>query len=384
MTELLLVARVASASSPGSAHEVRTDGAQLTCACPGWTRRTHTRACAAHSGRPCSCGTSLDEKATRTCRHTRAVQTRVDSAGGLAAVVRMIRAGSNPMRADTQVMEGAPPQPAAPFNEYVPRGRTRRRTLARNALPRNVVSPADATVARLLAGGLPDRVLTDPSGQGIAPRRVPGLVLAVVFVRADGWSLGASWDLAAAACRLYANECVDTVDVRERLTPRRFPGPVRRWSGVPCRQEGCAGMHMDREAEFCEEHRPRRERGPLYVIAESDGGARRFMERELPWLRVDRDWYPATTYRARGVGRNGRYLCVEGFWRSRDGVQVMEMFRAHEATEVRVPDLIAERDRVVPPATPRRRTPPVVVETPAAATEVPSWVGGGRAILLRE
>lgn len=65
------IAMVASSNSNRPPYEVAWDGAQLTCPCPGWTRRTGA-------------------DGSRTCRHVREVQGRVEGLGGIAAALRII------------------------------------------------------------------------------------------------------------------------------------------------------------------------------------------------------------------------------------------------------------------------------------------------------
>jgi hypothetical protein len=99
MTEYLLVSRVGSESTPGTLHDVKTDGKQLTCACAGWTRRVHYAACqAVVSGQSCNCNTlalrgNQGERTLRTCRHVRHVAREVAALGGFQTVMRMLRSG---------------------------------------------------------------------------------------------------------------------------------------------------------------------------------------------------------------------------------------------------------------------------------------------------
>ena len=52
---------------------------------------------------------------------------------------------------------------------------------------------------------VPDRVLLNDQGQGCAPRLEPDYPLAAIFIRDDGWTLGASAALVDVAQRLYAD-----------------------------------------------------------------------------------------------------------------------------------------------------------------------------------
>jgi hypothetical protein len=77
-----LLARVASESDPGHEWEVKTDGVRLTCSCPRWI-----------FNRPV-------DGAERSCRHTEEVRPRVEAAGGIPAVLAMLRRGLEPALAE--------------------------------------------------------------------------------------------------------------------------------------------------------------------------------------------------------------------------------------------------------------------------------------------
>ncbi len=99
MTDYIRVAMVASANTPGTQYEVKTDGQQLTCPCNGWTRRTHYAGCAQFNGNTCDCnaralaGRYTGARDKRTCRHVREVEVRVAPLGGLRAVIRLLDRG---------------------------------------------------------------------------------------------------------------------------------------------------------------------------------------------------------------------------------------------------------------------------------------------------
>lgn len=109
-----LVARVASANHAGT-YEVCTDGAQLTCECPGWTRRTHYPTCPAFRGGTCSCTAHLLDrppgaapKDARTCRHVRHVDALIGPLGGLREVNRRLASGAWSVTGENRV-EGSDP-----------------------------------------------------------------------------------------------------------------------------------------------------------------------------------------------------------------------------------------------------------------------------------
>lgn len=99
MTTYIRIGRVPSESNPDQFWDVHTDGTQLTCQCPGWTRQTHYAPCPAIRGAKCTCrGVSPlyaagHAKDTRTCKHVREIQPRVDAAGGIAAAINLINIG---------------------------------------------------------------------------------------------------------------------------------------------------------------------------------------------------------------------------------------------------------------------------------------------------
>ena len=62
----------------------------------------------------------------------------------------------------------------------------------------------------------PDRVVINGSGEAVAPHRAPKFD--IVFVRDDGWSLGAPAALAKTAESLWADQWVGVLVRRELVT----------------------------------------------------------------------------------------------------------------------------------------------------------------------
>lgn len=79
-------------------------------------------------------------------------------------------------------------------------------------------------------GPLVERVLVDPGGTAVSPERAEaehGITqdkVAVIFIRDDGWSLGATHELADDAYRLWKDEWKWFA---VRPSPLRFP--IKRW-----------------------------------------------------------------------------------------------------------------------------------------------------------
>lgn len=183
---LRLVARVASASRPGMAYEVKTDGRTLSCSCNGWTRQVHTADCAAARGQRCTCRHSTAPKPMRTCRHLRETEAKIRAAGGLQAVLRLIERGVTLSDSDAAGLPTVPP----------PTG------VARAVL----IEEAQ----RVLRHG-PTRVMVDAQGLAVSPesaRTRHGVTPGIVFIRDDGWSLGSPAQFESRAAALYADHWI--------------------------------------------------------------------------------------------------------------------------------------------------------------------------------
>lgn len=68
----------------------------------------------------------------------------------------------------------------------------------------------DAIVARIRATRSPTRVVVDEAGTALTPRRARarGIQVDVVFIRSDGWTLGAPRELEETARNLWSNDWV--------------------------------------------------------------------------------------------------------------------------------------------------------------------------------
>jgi hypothetical protein len=320
MTNYQLVARVASSSSRSRAWNVSTDGQKLTCDCPSWTRRTHTATCReVRTAGACDCKGIDGAKPERTCKHIRGIQARVDAAGGLPQVLRLLRSGVT--LSDDEGVEAAAQQMRV------------REQQAR------VITRAIAGVRR----DGPDRVVTAMNGTtmtGSTLRHVGASRLRpdVVYIRADGWTLGAPLRFVEVARRLWAS---DWIAVSDRLpggtwsAPRAYNGrpyiapaptvqPPTAPPAVPARQaRGClyCGQVTNRPGSVCQ-----------------------------------------------------RVACV----RDRMGTRACEVPNCiHEKAPSR--SLCAAHWAAVTSGT---TAPPVAA--PAAEPAVPDWLGGRRAIILRD
>lgn len=344
MPELLVAALARSRSNPDQEYIVHIDtsGPSLTCQCPAWTRRTHHRTCpGVTSGNRCTC---VDMQPVmrdhRTCPHVRSLATEIESAGGIRAVIARIRAG-RPWREQSG---GVTPE------------------LAR----------LQPTIERVLNAG-PTRVIVNEHMEGVAPSspqadgyRRPD----VIFVRRDGWSVGASGRFIEPCSRLYHDEWAAVINMT--VSPPR----VEAWRGILPITDGsdpmsvvqrprsstrtCAhcGRTTAQSSGLCTRQTCRRSRvvaartarlqpapqsdrfpgGRLYVIAESFTIARNVCETDLR-LRRDEWTYVDTDRAVGGVRREAWYLAVDGFWRVGSNVRLLEMLRARGCTGVTVRDL---------------------------------------------
>lgn len=82
----------------------------------------------------------------------------------------------------------------------------------------------DAALKRLAVHG-PDRVVVNRHGEGRPPRLEPDVPIQVILIRRDGWTLGAPWDLAEVAKRLWVGEWAAFVLPTHGLRPR----PMNEW-----------------------------------------------------------------------------------------------------------------------------------------------------------
>lgn len=161
-----MVTRIASHSNPGHAYEIRSNGTDISCECPGWTRQSHLSTCTAMRGGTCSCRASTLPKTKRTCRHVREAWRRIGLAGGLAQTLLLAQRGIT--LSDSE--EAAMPRVPAP----------------------TVSATLSADADRVLVAGAA-RVLVNKDGLYVVPqvaRTRYNVVPDVVFIKSTGWTLG--------------------------------------------------------------------------------------------------------------------------------------------------------------------------------------------------
>lgn len=104
-----------------------------------------------------------------------------------------------------------------------------------------VRTESNETLIRRIVENGPDRVVVDAQGTAVPPRSACadyGEKVAVIYVRDDGWSLGASWQLAGTAVDMWRDAWLAAIRITaEGARWKKVDEPHDAWKDVYPRAE---------------------------------------------------------------------------------------------------------------------------------------------------